>query len=154
MALDQLHRRRLATVIKLVEAALHRIELLLEAPADSPDRAKDATLFTVAQREEIRMHTESIRQLLAETVERFGTRPDYPEPRQIVAAELSNLWVILENAMPPRMTGYGRPFDPKDREDWERIMRELLREVNRIRSVALAKDESRRASGGSGSDAD
>jgi hypothetical protein len=40
----------------------------------------------------------------------------------VLAAELSNLWVVLENAMPKRMKGYGKEFDPTDKGDWEHLI--------------------------------
>ena len=51
----------------------------------------------------------------------------------MVAAELSRLWVVLENARPERMKGYGRKFSPEDKADWEKMIEGLMDEVKDIR---------------------
>lgn len=59
------------------------------------------------------------------------------EPKQMLAAELSTLWVVLENARPERMKGHGREFAPKYRIDWENLIQALMLEVEPIRGIVL-----------------
>jgi len=84
---------------------------------------------------------------LREALERFSVRPSKPEPRQILAAELSTLWVVLENARPERVKGYGRKFAPADKADWESLVEGLLRDLEEIRSIALAGERSAQPAG-------
>jgi hypothetical protein len=55
----------------------------------------------------------------------------------MLVAELSTLWVILENARPERMTGYGRELTPADKADWENLIQALGQETELIRSMVL-----------------
>ena len=83
---------------------------------------------------------EGLRERLRQAVERFAIQRTKPDPHQVLAAELSALWVTLENAMPKRMRGYGRELAPEDKIDWERIVHGFLRDVDRIRRTVLKRD--------------
>ena len=133
MALDELHARRLATVASIFESALDRMELVLkslESPyGDGP---------SPVQAEHIRLAREKMRTIrtrLSASLNRFSIQLRKPEPRQILAAELSTLWVVLENARPERMKGYGREFSPVDKADWEELIEGLMWDIEEIRRV-------------------
>ena len=140
MALHELHARRLATVINVVESALDRIELVLRGIESNKDPGGAGPRISAEQIRQLRERMESLRDRLKQAVERFTIQRTKPEPRQVMAAELSALWVTLENAMPKRMKGYGREFAPDDKNDWERLVQGLLRDVEQIRKIALTKD--------------
>jgi hypothetical protein len=136
MALDELHARRLATVISLFDDALDRIQLAL----DAAERGKHAgSSATPAQAREIRATVHRLRSRLHDAAQRFAVERVRPDWRQQLAAELSALWVILENAAPRRMKGYGREFAPEDRADWETLMRDLKTEVERMSETVLQR---------------
>jgi hypothetical protein len=145
LALDELHARRLETVMTLVENALERIELLLAgveaAGGWGGDSPAHGSAIAPGQIREARRRSEEIRKRLRSAARRFSIRPHKPEPRQTLAAELSSLWVILENARPRRMKGYGREFAPADRADWESLVHDLLAEVEHIRSAVSPTTE-------------
>ncbi len=154
MALDELHARRLATVVNILESALDRMELVCKAPDKNPEVAPSALPGAQMRRAYEKM--ENLRQRLRLALERFPVRPRRPEPRQVLAAELSALWVVLENARPERMKGYGRKLSTADRAAWEELIQDLLRGVEEIRGLILASGESepseRRASRPTGPD--
>jgi hypothetical protein len=143
MALDELHARRLATVVSLVEDAAERIEMTLQAVEAHGSKAPEASDLSPAQIRQIRHELESVRKHLAEVGARFSVRRQKPEPRQVLAAELSSLWVILENALPDRLKGYGREFAAQDRSDWDRQVRALLQDTERIRRIVLDRKSRR-----------
>ncbi len=138
MALDELHARRLATVASVFESALDRVELVLksiESPyGDGPPPVEAGHIGPA--REKMR----TIRTRLSESLNRFSVQLRRPEPRQMLAAELSTLWVVLENARPERMKGYGREFSPADKADWENLIEGLMSDIKEIRR-ALVKRE-------------
>lgn len=139
MALDELHARRLATVMSVFDDALDRIELLLDGvergsesgggPAPKPGDLAD-----------LRVSVCRLRERLQAASDRFDVKRVKLPWRQSLAAELSTLWVLLENAMPRRMKGYGREFAPPDRADWESLIRDLLQEIERMRQAVGPKD--------------
>ena len=138
MALDELHARRLATVMNVFDDALDRIRLLLaesgrgsEGGTDPPPDPGELRSLSAA--------TARIRERLQNAAVRFDVRRARPPWRQKLAAELSTLWVVLENAMPRRMKGYGRDFAPQDRADWEALIRYLLNEIESLRQMLFPK---------------
>jgi hypothetical protein len=138
MALDELHARRLATLISVFEGALERMELVLKRlETGSPDEPSDIMTAPIRRtREKMAV----IRDQLAASAKRFSIQVRKPGPRQIVAAELSRLWVVLENARPERMKGYGREFSPEDKADWDKMIEGLMSDVKEMRRTILQKD--------------
>jgi hypothetical protein len=128
MALDELHARRLATVMSVFEAALGRIELLTEG-VEHRGEAGGASQPEPSELRNLRLAAGRMRERLRAAAERFEVRTNRPHWRQQLAAELSTLWVVLENASPQRMKGYGREFATEDRADWEALIRDLLHEI-------------------------
>ncbi|HXX24030.1 MAG TPA: hypothetical protein VEO19_12850 [Terriglobia bacterium] len=130
MALDELHARRLATVANVFECALDRMELVLKSLESAGED----------EREQIRQVWEKmamVRSRLSESLEHFAIQPRKPGPRQVLAAELSRLWVVLENARPERMKGYGREFSPADKAAWEKLMEGLMSDVKEMRRMLV-----------------
>ena len=136
MALDELHARRLATVGNLFDAALDRMEQVLHSVEENTD-AREASRISAEQVQFIREKMTAIRSRLHEGLRHFSIRLQKPEPKQILIAELSTLWVILENAHPERMKGYGREFAAQDKVEWENLVRDLTRETELIRGTIL-----------------
>jgi hypothetical protein len=132
MALDELHARRLSTLVTLVENALERIEHAVGGIAKDSGQER-AGGMSREQAREILQKAEEIRWRLHRATQRFAIRPQKPDARQTLGAELASLWVILENARPKRLKGYGREFDPGDKADWETLIQELLRAVEGMR---------------------
>jgi len=138
MALAELHARRLATVFTVLEAALGRIELVLQDSETNDDDLPPRRL-TEIQIRGIRQSIQQIRARIEHATRSFSIRVQKPGVRQALAAELSSLWVVLENARPTRMEGYGRKFSAADRADWEELIDELLRDVEQLRRLALGE---------------
>lgn len=150
MALDELHARRLATVITVFEKALDRTEFVLQAVEGGNDRpgAPASGSLSPRQTQRLREMIKVIRQRLADAVGRFALELDKPEPRQVLAAELSSLWVVLENAKPDRLKGYGTEFEVSDEEDWSRLIQSLLDDVEEAREIVLEVDPEVRTAAG------
>jgi hypothetical protein len=135
MALDELHARRLATVINVFDDALDRIGLLVEGVGRG-DEPINGPRPDPGDLRSLQLAVGRMRERLQAAAGRFELRRTRPPWRQKLAAELSTLWVVLENAMPRRMKGYGREWTPQDRADWEALIRDLLQEIEAMqRSV-------------------
>ena len=138
MALDELHARRLATLISVFESALARLDLLLQTlETGSGD---EPTEIAPAQIRRAREKMAAVRERLAESAKRFSIQVRKPGPRQVFAAELSRLWVVLENARPERMKGYGSEFGPEDKADWDKMIAGLMSGIKEIRRTLIRKD--------------
>ncbi|MBI4166144.1 MAG: hypothetical protein HY508_10475 [Acidobacteria bacterium] len=129
MALDEIHARRLETMATIFERALDRMELVLK----SLEGGKAALSLQGAQIQRARERMEQMRRRIEDALERFSVSLTRPNPRQMLAAELSMLWVILENARPERMKGYGKELTPADRKSWEELIQTLLKNLAELR---------------------
>src|SRR5208337_1486301 len=116
----------------LFDAALDRMELVLRSAEESPDGG-EASRVSADQARFIRDKMAAIRGRLHDGLRHFSVRLQKPEPKQMLIAELSALWVILENARPERMKGYGRVFAPQDKAEWENLIQALMHETELIR---------------------
>ena len=129
MALDELHARRLAVVASLFESALDRMEQALK----TLERSDSTHPVRTAQFQKAMGKMEEIRRRLNEALEGFSVRLDKPDPRRVMAAEVATLWVILENARPERMKGYGRKLAPADGRIWQDLIDSLLEDLKQLR---------------------
>jgi len=136
MPLDELHARRLAALATVVESALDRIELILHTVEKEETAGKKATGVTLNQAPQIRPAIGHVRERLRSGLIHCGVERQQPHARQALAAELSTLWVFLENAKPERMKGYGKEFSPGDRKSWEGLIRDLLEDLEQVRECA------------------
>ena len=123
----------------MCEDALDRLGLMLESVGQAGEAGTDP-MPAPGELAALRAGMVRIRRRLELAAARFEVRRTKPRWRQRLAAELSTLWVVLENAMPRRMKGYGREFDPKDRADWEALIRDLLQGIEAMRQSLSTKD--------------
>ena len=130
------HARRLATVGNLLDSALDRMERVVHFAEQSPE-GRESSRLSADQVRFIREEMAAVRARLHEGLRHFSVRLQRPEPKQMLIAELSSLWVILENARPERLKGYGLEFSPQDKADWEDLIQALLQGTETIRGTVL-----------------
>jgi hypothetical protein len=134
MPLDEKIRRRLETSARLVERRLLRIERLLAGAAGEEEFRTIEGALPEARRAALREQAEAFRRALAAFGERLALRPQQAELRRLLEAELSSIWVSLENCYPQRMKGYGVAFDAKTRATLDREIAALLERVRAMRA--------------------
>ncbi len=133
--LHELHQRRLEATVQLIEDGLNRSERLLrEGGREGVVRAVENTL-TDESRARLLKGIEQLRAALQEFAGRFGLKRHALDIRQVLNAELSSTWVMLENCRPKRMKGYGVTFEEGLRKTLEESVEELLAQVNHLRAM-------------------
>lgn len=134
MKLHELHQRRLEATVSLVENSLDRIERLLSDHAqDSIARAVEDTL-SPEERTSFLDHIRQLREELHELAEHYSLQRHPVDIRQVLNAELSSAWVMLENCRPKRMKGYGVEFDPAARASLDKNVEELIARLIALRA--------------------
>jgi hypothetical protein len=118
-----------------MEQSLDRIENLLRSRrgAGTVDAVEDS-LPEDSHRELLEMLMR-LRACLEDFATEFGLRSHVMDIRQILNAELSTAWVMLENCRPKRMKGYGVPFDKDVRQAIEGGVEELLAQVRELQKL-------------------
>jgi hypothetical protein len=133
MKLHELHQRRLEATVSLVEDGLERMEhLLTEGGQDRIVRAVEGTI-SADERASLRESVHKLREALHLLAERFSLERRPLDIRQVLNAELSSAWVMLENCRAKRMKGYGVEFEPQARTALEESVEQLLAQVIALR---------------------
>ncbi len=134
MKLHELHQRRLEATVSLVENSLDRMErLLAEGGLNGIVRAVEDTLSS----DERSFLLEKIRQFrnaLHDFAEQFSLQRHPVDIHQVLNAELSSVWVMLENCRPKRMKGDGVEFDARTRTVLEESVEDLVAQVIALRA--------------------
>jgi hypothetical protein len=131
--LHEYHTRSLEATLSRADDAMNRMErLLLNSGQDGAVRKVEDTLSAEA-RETLLAQLRALRNLLAALAEAFSLQPHALDIRRVLDAELSTLWVLLEDCRPARMKGYGQQFAPEARTALEEHVEQLLAHVATMR---------------------
>ncbi|SPE40561.1 hypothetical protein SBA7_1400013 [Candidatus Sulfotelmatobacter sp. SbA7] len=128
------HRRVIASGMLIVDAAAVRMLDLLE------DRNSPAAMKTVegsvteSEREQVRASLLRLQALIASFVRKYDLQPSKKNLRRILASDVSQIWVALEDSRPARIRGYGA-MPISSAESLEADLRELLLLANRLRAL-------------------
>jgi hypothetical protein len=132
MKLPDLPERRVAVTVRLVDAALQRmLAALAQGEHDLIGRALDNSL-TATEREELVRRVRALRADLATFAGRFKLPEQRTDVRQILNAEISTIWTLLENCNPKRMKGFGVALDAPVQRSLEAELSRLLTQVNQL----------------------
>ncbi len=134
MKLHELHQRRLEVTVSLVENGLDRMERLLsEGPPGGSVRTVEDTL-SPEERSSLLDDIGHLRSQLRRLAEQYSLQRHAVDIHQVLNAELSSAWVMIENCRPKRMKGYGVEFDPVVRATLEENVEQLLARVLALRA--------------------
>jgi hypothetical protein len=118
----------------IVDAAAIRMLDLLE------DRNSPAAMKTVegsvteSEREQVRASLLRLQALIASFVRKYDLPPSKKDLRRILASDVSQIWVALEDSRPARIRGYGA-MPISSAESLETDLREMLLLANGLRAV-------------------
>ncbi len=133
MKLHELHQRRLEATVSLIESSLDQMEsLLTEGGQSGIVRAVEDTLST-EERASLLEEVRRLRDALHSFARQFSLQRHPVDIRQVLNAEVSSAWVMLENCRPKRMKGYGVEFDAHTRAALEESVEHLVSQVTALR---------------------
>lgn len=104
MKLHELHRRRLESTVQLIESALARIEGALRDGGGTGIVHSIENPLSESERDGVLDHIRRLRTVLSAFARAFGLGQRSVDVRQIIAAELFSIWVMLENPEPSPCT--------------------------------------------------
>ncbi|HUK86028.1 MAG TPA: hypothetical protein VLT85_00055 [Terriglobales bacterium] len=142
--LNEHHRRRLAGSAHLIDAAAARLLDLLEGRT-SAQLSRPEDTFAPQEREFLLASLARLQQLAEELSRKYGLRHRRRDLRRLVAAELSEVWCILEDTRPKKMRGFGA-VPPQAAEELERDLAPLLELTSRM-EASLASSSQRAGEG-------
>ncbi len=111
MKLDDHHQRRLEATVQLLEESIARCRRWLTGAGEGILRVVH-TSIDPAERERLLREVDLFHAALHRFAAEFELEPRPMNLAQLLNAEFSTAWVMLENCRPKRMKGYGVTFDP------------------------------------------
>jgi hypothetical protein len=128
------HRRVIASGMLIVDSAAVRIlELLDDRKAPTAMKVIEGSV-TKEERDELRAGLLRLQALIVAFVQKYELEPSKQNLRRIVASDVSQIWISLEDSRPTRIRGYGAMSASKA-EALEADLQEMLRIANRLRAV-------------------
>jgi len=130
--LGESHRRVIGSGMLIVDSAAVRIlDLLDERNSPAAIKAVEGAI-TNEEKQEIRARLLQLQELIASLMTKYDIEPSKKNLRRILASEVSQIWVCLEDSRPARIRGYGAMPAPTA-EGLEADLREMLQIANRLR---------------------
>ena len=128
------HRRVIASGMSIVDAAAVRMLDLL-ADRNSPAAMKTVEgSVTESERERIRAVLLQLQTLIASFVRKRDLQPSKKNLRRILASDVSQTWVTLEDSRPARIKGYGA-MPVSTAESLEADLQEMLLLAGKLRAI-------------------
>jgi len=118
----------------IVDAAAVRMLNLLE------NRSSPAAMNVIEgevsehEREHIRAWLRELQVLIARFVHKYHLQPAKKNLRRILASDMSQIWVTLEDSRPAQIRGYGA-MSASSADSMEADLQEMLRVANRLRAL-------------------
>lgn len=129
--LNENHKRRLAVAMAMVDAAAARILDLLDEKGSPKAMTVMKQSISAEERARLREAMNRLQPLTVGFAHKHGLERRNKDLRQMLVAELSQIWTTLENCRPRRMKGMGEiaaaAGEPIER-DLERML-QLLEEI-------------------------
>lgn len=136
MKLDERHRRRLEATVQLLEESLARCRRWLDGTGEGIVRVVRSTIGE-EERERLVREMDRLHTALHGFAEEFELESRAVDVEQLLNAEFSSAWVMLENCRPKRMKGYGVAFDPGAAAKLDAEVDRLLENVRVLRREIL-----------------
>jgi len=133
--LHEFHARLLESTLGLADGAIARMEnLLAREEKGGAVRTVNDTL-AAETRSALLQKLRSLRNLMLEMASALSLAQSVLDIRQVLAAELSTLWVNFEDCRPAKMKGYGQPFEPEARATIEQHVERILNTIHELRAI-------------------
>jgi len=131
--LSESHRRVMGSGMIIVDAAAVRMLNLLESRGSPAAVSVVEGTVTEQEREHIRAQLKELQALIASFVQEYDLQPSRKNLWRVLAADVSQIWVTLEDCRPARIRGYGA-MSKSSAESVESDLQQMLRIANELRA--------------------
>jgi hypothetical protein len=135
--LSENHRRVIGSGMLIVDSAAVRMLNLLENRSSPAAMNVIEGAVSEREREQIRRQLKELQTLIARFVRKYHLQPSKKNLRRILASDVSQIWVTLEDSRPARIRGYGA-MSPSNAESVEADLQQMLRIANGLRAFLNA----------------
>src|ERR1035438_9264631 len=132
--LGESHRRVIGSGMLIVDSAAVRIlDLLGDRNSPAAIKAVEGSI-TGKEKGEIRERLIQLQELIAALVRKYDLEPSKKNLRRILASEVSQIWICLEDSRPVRIRGYGA-MPTSTADALEADLQEMLQIAHRLRAL-------------------
>jgi len=132
--LGESHRRVIGSGMLIVDSAAVRVlDLLEERNAPSAMKVIEGSV-TADEKEEVRKQLLQLQELIVSLVRKYELEPSKKNLRRILASDVSQIWISLEDSRPARIRGYGA-MPTSTAEALEADLQEMLQIAHRLRAL-------------------
>lgn len=135
MKLHEFHARSLESTLILADESMLHMERLLRERGQTGIIRRVENSLTPEMQQTLLQEVAKLRRMLAQFAGDFSLEPHLLDVRRVILAELSSLWVHLQDSRPERMTGYGRIFDEEAARFLLASVEKLLAQVTAMRML-------------------
>ncbi|MGA2202305.1 MAG: hypothetical protein ABSG40_10115 [Terriglobales bacterium] len=114
-------------------AAVRMLDLLEDRNSPTAMKVIEGSV-TEGEREQVRASLLQLQALIASFVRKYDLQPSKKNLRRILASDVSQIWVSLEDSRPARIRGYG-DMPISSAELLEADLQEMLLVANRLRAL-------------------
>ena len=128
------HRRVIGSGMLIVDAAAVRmLDLLADRNSPAAMKVIEGSV-TESEREQVRASLLQLQALIVSFVRKYDLQPSKKNLRRILASDVSQIWVSLEDSRPARIRGY-EDMPISSAELLEADLQEMLLVANRLRAL-------------------
>lgn len=128
------HRRVIGSGMLIIDAAAVRmLDLLEERNSPAAMKVVEGSV-SESEREQITGRLRQLQALIASFVRKYDLQPSKRSLRRILASDVSQIWVTLEDCRPARIRGYGT-MSASSAKSLESDLQETLRIANELRAL-------------------
>jgi hypothetical protein len=132
--LGESHRRVIGSGMLIVDSAAVRVlDLLEERNAPSVMKVIEGSV-TADEKEEVRKQLFQLQELIVSLVRKYELEPSKKNLRRILASDVSQIWISLEDSRPARIRGYGA-MRTSTADALEADLQEMLQIAHRLRAL-------------------
>jgi hypothetical protein len=132
--LSDSHRRVIGSGMVIIDAAAVRMLDLLEARHSPAAMKVIEGSVTQSERDQVTAGLLQLQALIASFAQKYDLQPSKRNLRRILASDVSQIWVALEDSRPDRIRGYGAmPHSTADLLEGD--LQQMLGVANKLRSL-------------------
>jgi hypothetical protein len=132
--LTETHRRVIGSGMVIIDAAAVRMLNLLEGRSSPAAMKVVEGSVTDAEREEIEASLKQIQAMISSFAQKYDLHPSRKNLRRILASDISQIWIALEDSRPTRIRGYGA-MPVSSAESLEADLQEMLAVATSLRRL-------------------
>jgi len=114
-------------------AAVRMLDLLAQRNSPAAMKVVEGSV-TESEREQITARLLKLQALIVSLVQKYDLQPSKRNLRRILAADVSQIWVTLEDCRPDRIRGYGA-MSESNAKSLESDLQETLHLANELRAL-------------------